>query len=158
MNNRRRGSVLSSVCRTGMRAVPGLGCLLLASLLSGCAALTNPVAQGIPVSRVPPDLLGTSKEFARPIPLNLLRQKPPEVYKLAAGDVLGVWIESVLGEENQSPPVRSPERGDLPAGLGFPIPIRADGTISLPLVTPVKVQGLSVDEAQETIRKAYTIK
>src|SRR5260370_28201035 len=131
MNNRRQGVSVWSACRTGMQAVPGLAAFLVLSTRSGGAALTNPVAVGVPVDRLAPEFLGGSKEGARPIPLNLLRQKPADVYRLAPGDVLGVWIEGVLGEENQSPPVRLPERGDLPAGLGFPIPLRAAATISL---------------------------
>jgi protein involved in polysaccharide export with SLBB domain len=40
--------------------------------------------------------------------------------------------------------------------LGFPVPIREDGTVVLPLVGPISVNGKSIDEAYETIRKAYT--
>src|SRR5207302_1478339 len=43
----------------------------------------------------------------------------------------------------------------LPPAVGFPIPVRSDGTVSLPLIAPVSVQGLSVEQAQEAIRDAY---
>jgi protein involved in polysaccharide export with SLBB domain len=43
----------------------------------------------------------------------------------------------------------------LPA-IGFPIPVREDGTISLPLIPPLRVAGMSVEEAEEAVRKAYT--
>ena len=36
--------------------------LLLAGALPGCAAFTNPTANGLPVRRVPPELLAESKE------------------------------------------------------------------------------------------------
>ena len=86
--------------RTPIRRLsPALVALVLAGA-SGCAALTNPVADGIPVSRLPDDVLGESRESLRPIPLNLLGQGQPEVYKLAAGDILGMVIEGVLGERN----------------------------------------------------------
>src|SRR5438105_3809721 len=49
---------------------------LLCVLLSGCSALTNPVANGVPVRRLPPELLGEPKEGARSFPLTLLRQSP----------------------------------------------------------------------------------
>ena len=55
---------------------------LLCGLLSGCAALTNPVANGVPVRRLPPELLGEPKEGLQSLPLTLLRQKPPELYRL----------------------------------------------------------------------------
>ncbi len=126
-----------------------------AGLLSGCAALTNPVANGIPVRRLPPELLGEPKEGARPLPLSLLRQQPAEPYRLGPNDVLGLWIEGVLGERNQIPPVNFPESRNLPPAVGFPIAIRSDGTVSLPFIDPVPLSGKSIEEAQVVIRAAY---
>jgi protein involved in polysaccharide export with SLBB domain len=124
--------------------------------LTGCAALTNPVANGVPVRRLPPELLAVPKEGTRPLPLTLLRQKPPETYRLGPHDVLGIWIEGVLGERNQLPPVVSyTETRNLPPAVGFPITIRSDGTISLPYIEPLPLQGLSIEEAQKAIRAAY---
>src|SRR5262249_49302249 len=134
--------------------------LLLATMLlcglTGCAALTNPTANGIPVREMPPELLGKAREELKPIPLTLLRQPPPDVYRLGAGDVRGVWIEGVLGELNQAPPVQIPV-GSLPPAMGYPVPVREDGTLPLPLVAPVRVQDLTVIEAQQAIVKAYTV-
>src|SRR5438445_5767323 len=128
---------------------------LLSGLLSGCAALTNPVANGVPVRPLPPALLGEPKEGLQSLPLTLLRQKPPELYRLGPDDLLGVWIEGVLGERGAAPPISFPESRVLPPAVGVPIPVRSDGTVSLPYIEPVKVQGLSVEEAQAAIRKAY---
>jgi hypothetical protein len=108
------------------------------------------------VRRLPPELLSQPKEGARPLPLTLLRQNPPQPYRLGPQDLLGIWIEGVLGERTQLPPVNFPEGRALPPAVGFPIPVRSDGTVSLPLIEPVSVQGLSVEEAQEAIREAYT--
>src|SRR6185295_12742075 len=90
-------------------------------------------------------------------PLSLLRQPPPDVYRLASGDILGVWIEGVLGERGQAPPVQAPASGNDPASLGLPIPVREDGTVVLPYVDPISVKGLTLKEAQEAVRKAYTV-
>jgi protein involved in polysaccharide export with SLBB domain len=87
--------------------------------------------------------------------LTLLRQKPPENYRLGPHDVLGIWIEGVLGERNQLPPVNFTETRNLPPAVGFPITIRFDGTISLPYIEPVSLQGLSIEAAQQTIRASY---
>jgi protein involved in polysaccharide export with SLBB domain len=125
--------------------------------LGGCQAVTNPVAEGIPVNRLPAEALGRSREGLRTIPLEYLRQNPPEYYQLDAGDILGVFIEGVLGERNQVPPVRYSDSVNLPPALGFPIPVREDGTISLPLIPPLRVKGMSIAEAQEAVRKAYTV-
>src|SRR5262245_59119001 len=76
--------------------------VILAAFLSGCAALTNPVANGIPVRRLPPELLGESKAGMETIPVSSLRQPPPEHYKLGPEDVLGIWIEGIMGEKGQA--------------------------------------------------------
>jgi protein involved in polysaccharide export with SLBB domain len=139
----------------------GKACFLLVLILtacglSGCAAFSNPVAGGIPVSEVPPELLGKPREAQQLIPLTLLRQPEPEAYRLAAGDVLGIWIEGVLGERNQAPPVQL-GAGETGHALGFPIPVREDGTISLPFVDPIKVDGLTMPETEKRIFHAFTV-
>jgi hypothetical protein len=131
--------------------------LLLLSNLAGCAAFANPVANGVPVRRLSPELLGESKENQETISLTALRQQPATDYTLAAEDVLGIWIEGVLGEKGQPPPIRTMELSNQPPALGYPIPVRRDGTISLPLVPPIKVGGMTLEQAQEAIRKAYTV-
>ena len=131
--------------------------LILCGPLSGCAALTNPAVDGVTVRRLPPELQGESRAGFQTIPLSLLGQKPPEVYRLAPGDVLGIWIEGVLGERHQPIPAQGAERAGATPATGYPIPVRDDGTISLPLTRPIKVQGMSLTEAEEAIRKAYTV-
>ena len=80
------------------------------------------------------------------------------VYLLSAGDVLGIYIENVLGSEEESPPVHFPEDGDDPPAVGFPIPIRDDGTISLPFVNDIYVEGKTLDEVDRLIENEYTVK
>src|SRR4051812_20522985 len=113
--------------------------------LSGCASLSNPALQGFPVRRLPPEWLGQSREGVVTIPLTALGQPPNAVYRLAPGDVLGVYVEGALGDRTQNPPVYSPAQFNplgrrLPPAVGFPIPLREDGTISLPLVPPINVR------------------
>lgn len=131
---------------------------MVSTLLSGCAALTNPVADGVPVRRLPPQLLALPKESERQLPLTLLRQKPPDAYRLEAGDILGVYIEGVLGDRTQPPPVRLVEQSGLPPAMGYPVPVRDNGTVSLPLVDPIDVNGMTIPEAEEAVRHAYTVK
>jgi protein involved in polysaccharide export with SLBB domain len=131
--------------------------LFCLALLNGCAAFTNPVAEGVPVRRLPPELLGRSIAEERPLPLPLLRQTPPEVYRVGPGDVLGVYVEGILGDRTQPPPVRYAEQGNLPPAFGYPLPVREDGTLPLPLIKPLNVQGMTIAEVQEAVRRAYTI-
>lgn len=123
--------------------------------LGGCAALTNPVANGVPVRLLPDELLGESREGYETIPLTLLRQPPPDKYTLAPGDTLGIYIEDVLGSAETPPPVNIPDSAELPLSVGYPFPVRPDGTISLPLIEPLKVEGMTVEEAEKAVIDAY---
>src|SRR6476646_4708730 len=100
--------------------------MILALFLTGCASLTNPVANGIPVRILPDELLAESREGYEPLQLTTLRQKPPEKYILGAGDTLGIYIEGVLGSAETPPPVNIPESTALQPSVGYPFPIRQD--------------------------------
>jgi protein involved in polysaccharide export with SLBB domain len=132
----------------------GLVCLFL-SLHAGCASLTFPIS-GVPVRKIPTEYFPEPKESKHMIDLALLRQPQPDVYRLGAGDVLGIWIEGVLGEKGQIPPVHYPEGKEKPPAIGFPIPVRDDGTLALPLIEPIRVDGRTIAEVEEAIRDAYT--
>ncbi|MBI3861550.1 MAG: polysaccharide biosynthesis/export family protein [Planctomycetia bacterium] len=88
-----------------------------------------------------------------------MRQNPPKVYQLGPGDTLGIYIESVIGKSDEPPPVHFPDEksGSTEPSLGFPVPIREDGTIALPLVEPIKLTGLTLTQATLAIRRAYTV-
>ncbi|HBE70621.1 MAG TPA: sugar ABC transporter substrate-binding protein [Planctomycetaceae bacterium] len=96
-----------------------------------------------------------------PIDISLLAQEPPRQYTLGAGDVLGVTVDSILpstlpDQVPEPPPVHFPEQEDtLPPSTGFPITVIDDGTISLPLLDPIKVEGLTTDQARDLIRRKY---
>jgi hypothetical protein len=141
---------------------------LLWGCAAGCAALTNPVADGVPVRHLPPELLGKSRDVEVTIPLSLLEQKPPDVYRLAPGDVLGIWIEGVFpvgptkGDLpstpppiNVAPPVQIRDQRRLPPGIGYPVPVRENGTISLPSVPSLSVQGMTLEQLENAIRNVY---
>jgi protein involved in polysaccharide export with SLBB domain len=137
---------------------------LLGGASSGCAALTNPLAEAVPVRRLPPELLAPSKDEEQTIPLPLLGQPRPLTYRLAAGDVLGVYIEGVLGERAQPPLLHVPplveirDQHRLPPAVGYPVPVRPDGTIVLPLLETLSVQGMSLEELEEALRKLIVAK
>jgi len=137
------------------RACRPLAFLAVSLLLTGCASITNPVANGIPVRILPDELLAETKENFEPVPLTLLRQRRPEHYLLGPRDTLGIYIEGILGNEETPPPVNIPSSPDLPPSIGYPFPVRGDGTISLPYVGAVQVAGLQIEEAEEKVVEAY---
>ena len=131
--------------------------LLLAAVASGssgCASLY--AVSGLPARRLPSSLQPERQDDKLPIDLARLRQDPPPVYQLASGDILGIYIEGVLGDREQAPPVHFPQDGATPPAIGYPVPVREDGTIALPLVPPVKVDGLTLAQTEAEIRTAYT--
>jgi len=139
-------------------------CLLAAVLMpttTGCTSLLAPI-DGTPVNQIPPALLGEKRADYINVPLALLRMEQPEHYVLDDGDILGIYIEGIMPPQNNEdqpvtiPPVHFPEEGsDLPPSVGFPIPIRDDGSLPLPLIAPIDVRGKTIAEAEEAIRRAY---
>ncbi|MCA9169057.1 MAG: sigma-70 family RNA polymerase sigma factor [Planctomycetales bacterium] len=76
-------------------------------------------------------------------------------YRAQPGDVLGIYVEAVFGDRNNME-VHFPRDERLPASFGFPIPVRSDGTISLPLIRQVDVSNLSLSEIRQRIVDAYS--
>ena len=132
-----------------------LAAILATMSLTGCTAIFSPI-DTIPATRVPRQFLAEPQANKVPIDVARLRQSKPEFYTLDADDVLGVFIEGVLGNFEEAPPVQLPPQGsDLPPAIGFPVPVREDGTLSLPLVKPIPVRGLTIQQAETLIQRAY---
>ena len=85
-----------------------------------------------------------------------LRQTPPEEYTLGKGDTLGIYIQGITGDKDVPPPVNFPDDAGAQPGLGYPVPVRDDGYISLPLISPIRVAGLTLSETERRIIDAYT--
>jgi protein involved in polysaccharide export with SLBB domain len=136
--------------------------LVLCGLVCGCTAITNPVADGIPVRLLPDEVIGPARTCWQTIPLSTLRQSEPDVYRLAAGDVLGVFIDGFVGAVtvpvNVAPLLQLPTQNRLPPSAGYPIKVQQDGTIGLPAVPKLAVAGMTVGEAREAIRDLYVKK
>ncbi len=132
--------------------------LLLLLVSTGCQAVLSPIS-GVPAGRLPSGFMATPKNDLRPINIARLRQEPPREYLLDTGDTLGIFIEGVLGEVDAMPPFQMPESGErtLPPAIGFPVPVREDGTLPLPLVPAMNVRGLTLTQVENVIRQAYTI-
>lgn len=141
--------------------VRAIACGALSGLLglSGCAAF-RPI-DGIPARYVPDEVKAPSRSGKKTIDLSLLSQTQPNVYHLDAGDVLAISIEGVMPRrDGDLPPVNmsfNPNDEAIPA-LGYPVPVRSDGTISLPMLhRAVPVRGLTIQQAEDAVRRAYTI-
>ncbi len=123
---------------------------------SGCASLHYGCdLPAVPAHRVPLEVLGRPRADMQQISITRLRQNPPDVYQLGPNDILGIHIPFVLGKEDEPPVVHFPKEGDQPPALGYPIPVREDGTLAVPLIAPVSVAGLTLSQAQDKVREEY---
>lgn len=130
--------------------------LLAVAMANGCAAVTNPISSGIPVRYLPKEVLGRPKKDLVPIPLTLLKLKEQSEYRLDKGDILAVVAGDMFGPENIQAPVsiNNPAEGTQ-AAVGYPLPVREDGTISLPnaIYKPIMVKGMTAVEVEAKLRR-----
>ncbi|MCA9113806.1 MAG: polysaccharide biosynthesis/export family protein [Planctomycetaceae bacterium] len=121
-----------------------------------CAAF-HPV-HGIPVQEL--DVAACASHAPRSgrgtIDLSLLRQPRPDTHRVDSGDVLGVYVEGVLGRDTDVPPISAPTAEQSRPAVGYPIHVRDDGTIHLPLIPPVHVRGSTLNQVEQAIRSTYT--
>jgi len=112
--------------------------------------LVGVAGTGAGVAIVSPSRVGSAGKAGRAAsgPTGSCRWKPQEIaipaisiappkaadeYRVDAGDVLGLFIEGVLGDANQIPPIINIYQtvGNQPPVIGFPVLVQDDGTISL---------------------------
>jgi protein involved in polysaccharide export with SLBB domain len=135
------------------RLVLLLGLAVAACGAGGCASLTNPVADGVPVRRLPEEILGRPKSELHQIPLNMLRINEPGEYTLDKGDVLGIVADEVVNKMEQPIPVQFVQNpsSNKTAVLGLPVPVQDDGKIILPLLDPIDVRGKTLPQVRNLI-------
>lgn len=144
---------LSLLGKPAATSVCLLTCLALLPLVSGCAAF-RPM-KGVPARYVPDEFRGASRSGKKTIDLSLLRQPPPAAHLIDTGDLLSVYVEGVLGRPGERPPVFMPTKEEVPPSVGYPLPVREDGTISLPLAGSVALRGLTIPQAEQRIREGF---
>ncbi len=137
------------------RQVLLMSCLLCWMMLSGCSAF-KPL-HGIPVQALPWEERGISRANMETIDLSRLGQSKPPAHFVDTGDVLAVYVEGFLGKIEEVPPVYMPQNSEIHPSLGYPIPVREDGTISLPQIRPINVRGMTIAQVEDMVRRAYTV-
>lgn len=141
--------------------------LPLLLLCAGCA--TQRAWDAVPANRLPVELCGATRSGMMPIDFSLLRQPPPSSYRVGPRDILGVYVQDILPSEREALPLVAgvsqltreyfPPTGTVNAPtIGIPIGVQDDGTLPLPLITsPLNVNGMTVQEITDAVRKAYTV-
>ena len=136
-------------------------CLVLLAIAPGCAAF-HPV-RGIPAACLADQYVGPSRNHKQTIDLSLLVRTPPDQHRVAAGDVLTIYIPRVLGKGSADlvnpgiePPINPSHSPEDAPSIGYPIQVRDDHTIALPEVSPLNVYNMTLSDVEEAIRRVYT--
>ncbi|MEM0924574.1 MAG: polysaccharide biosynthesis/export family protein [Planctomycetota bacterium] len=153
-------SVEASAARRSFFAWQGMALATLLLAQTGCSVLLQPI-DGVPATRVPKQYFADQKNDLVPVDVSVLSLEPPREYLIGPGDILGLYLEGVLpftppGAPPEPPPVNFPEaESTLPPSIGFPIAVQEDGTLALPLIEPLNVEGLTLDQVRDAIRDSY---
>jgi hypothetical protein len=140
--------------------------MILACLaMTGCFSETR---RAIPAARLGPDLVPVSRSEQVPIDPSLLRQPVHTTHLIGPRDVLGIYVQDTVPAmaNKQEPgvlnlPVMTQQDYYPPRGLvnspavGLPLEVAPDGTLTLPLIPPVPIVGLTIPQAIERVRDAY---
>ena len=140
------------------RKILSLMCAVSLGFLAGCTSI--PQRETVSVAGYASMRTEGPRASMEQINMVKLRMDRPPVELLGPGDVLGIYISTVTGSEDVPPPVYNVDKAtDEDPASGYPYPVRSDGTLSLPLLAePIYVEGMSLIEAENAIRTAYTIK
>ncbi|MFK7819147.1 MAG: polysaccharide biosynthesis/export family protein, partial [Planctomycetaceae bacterium] len=85
------------------------------------------------------------------------KSKPTDPYKVQPGDTLGIFIPYILGQEGEKPPIHTDPTGVRPPAMGYPVSVRDDGTISLPVIKAQKVAGLTLRGVEARLIHVLTV-
>ena len=132
---------------------------------TGCH-LVSSAHKAIPAHRLPADLFDCAREPLAPVAFASLGQTKPIAHRIGAGDTLSIYIYGVLPPgEDETPIIQRnqavnqryyPARGSsLGPSTGVPIRVEYDGSIDLPLVGRIDVNGMTIPEATDKILEVY---
>ena len=130
--------------------------LMLMLMLLPAIASAQRIRNSVPAQQVPAWQLKQRPAVQTFPEVEYLRAPKPKTYLLDSGDVLGVFLEGILGQTGEAPPVHyPPESSSLGPSIGFPFVVQENGTVSLPAVDPISVRGLTIEQAEALVKSVY---
>jgi hypothetical protein len=133
---------------------------LLCSLLTGCHQSLH--KSSMTPQQLPLVCRAHSRSSLVPLDHRLLGGIVPQEHIVGAGDVLGIYVADILGDREELPAVSYPHfriRNAPPEPfVGQPIKVETDGTIQLPYIPPIYVNGMTLQQVRQAIRHEYSIK
>jgi protein involved in polysaccharide export with SLBB domain len=126
---------------------------------TGCNTILFRI-KGMPARELPNELLPMTRNHRTLVDYRFLSQDPPRVYRIDAGDVLGIAVDGIFPftpptAPPSALPVNFPEGSSMPPSTGFPVAVQQDGTIQLPGIDPFSVRQMTVEEVRREIADAY---
>lgn len=89
----------------------------------------------------------------RPTELYAAEQKRKQRF-IQPGDTLAIHIPAILPGKGDPPVLQA---GTSAPVIGFPVPVSAEGTIQIPLIAPLPVKGLELQQVKKSIEKVYVV-
>ena len=141
----------------------GVFLCLVAASSTGCITFAR---KAIPAYRLPQQFEAPTKCNLNPINFSMLAKKPTE-HRLGPSDVLAISIQGVIPPDQDTvPPIINaqtnlareyyPPLGTIHApAVGLPVQVQGNGTVQLPLISAVDIEGMTLTEAAEEIRATY---
>lgn len=149
----------------------GILATALCLVQTGCVTYA---ARAVPASRLPDAYQAEPRCDKVPVNFTLLRQEPPKEYLLGEGDLLGVYVPTIVPSVPAGAagaviqvPIVPPAGGNLvrdpypPGGIltspavGVPLQIGTGGVLSLPRIPAVNLSGKTLTQAADSIRQSY---
>ena len=139
----------------------GLALLPLFSfVLPGCHL--SPHKASVTPQQLPLECRAASRSRLVPLDHRLLGGMVPKEHVVGVGDVLGIYVADILGNREELPAVSYPHyrirNAPTEPFVGQPIKVETDGTIQLPYVPPIYVNGMTLQEVRAAIRHEFSTK
>lgn len=131
----------------------------------GCMSVSS-THHAVPANRLDPSIFSCPKESLAPLPFAALGQPKPAEHVIGAGDTLAIYVFGVFPPGEDETPVQNrtqavnqryypPYGAEIGPSTGLPIRVTDNGTVDLPLMDPIPLEGLTISEAVEKIRALY---
>lgn len=133
-----------------------LACLLVCAIAGGCVSIPN--RETVEPKYFKNKSNGAVRGEMEQINFVKLRMDKPAEEVLGPNDVLGIYIAGITGNPNDAPPIHNIGSDTYRPASGYPYIVRSDGTLSLPMLPePIYVEGMTLVQAEEAVRSAYTL-
>ena len=134
-----------------------LACLLVCAVTGGCLSIPN--SETVSPRYFKNKSQSGPRSNMEQINFVKLRMDKPAEELLGPNDVLGIYIAGITGNAEDAPPIHNIGSDTERPASGYPYMVRSDGTLSLPMLPePIYVEGMTLIQAEEAIRAAYTLK